>query len=267
MVHHGLSWFVIILNIDLTHTQTHHVSKRQFFGNCQSDCCRGGTDMASNVWTSARRRGVISDDLSHIHRGLPWFSVKTAIFSWYLSGIPPVLCWNHLRIYSIDVVFFIFFFRWCLYYWSSQLKCPPWISSDPEGGWASAWNPARVQYGAHWHWGAPIDTAEIPADIVTQFWPMRLVSLAQVLEVLTKPQEVKASAGGKPTPRTRKSSSTHLKYLRSHRKWWKFEKHIGHLRLPSIVVSIYLVSFMPLSCLFFQLHVIKLKPTINHGPL
>ena len=75
---------------------------------------------------------------------------------------------------------------------------------------------------------------------------MRLVSLAQVLEVLTKPQEVKASAGGKPTPR--KSSSTHLKHLRSHRKQWKFETNIGHLRLPSI-------SGFDLPCL---LHAVKL---------
>lgn len=190
----------------------------------------------------------------------PWpamvFSEKShifVIFEWYSTSF----------MLEPSTPLMLFSLRW---YLSSQLGCPPWISSDPEGGWASAWSPARVQYGAHWHWGAPIDTAaEIPADIVIQFWPMRLVSLAQVLEVLTKPQEVKASAGGKPTPR--KSSSTHLKHLRSHRKQWKFETNIGHLRLPSIVVSIYLVSFMPLSCLFFQLHVIKLKPTINHDPL
>jgi hypothetical protein len=76
-VHHGSSWLIMVCHHfkhwSNTHTQTHHVSKRQFFGNCQSDCCRGGTDMASNVWTSARRRfWVISVTSTMACHGFQW---------------------------------------------------------------------------------------------------------------------------------------------------------------------------------------------------
>lgn len=108
-VHHGSSWLIMVCHhfkhSSNTHTQTHHVSKRQFFGNCQSDCCRGGTDMASNVWTSARRRfWVISVTSTMACHGFQWkkpyFCDIWVVFHQFYAG----------TIYSIDVVFFTVIF-------------------------------------------------------------------------------------------------------------------------------------------------------------